>query len=229
VTGRSDARRLVPRLAVLVTTLLVAGCVTVYEGKLNPALFSRSEPSPDGRATAKVAVVADAASAQFKYERTRPAPRLVIPVGQIVAAASVAAMSDEFGQSVVSYPSVGIAAEATAAVGSLTLVTPGAANFELHEEYFVIPFFAPIVLTTRQDVRLIVDWQVQDAAGRLLWNKRYDSGDVKLPPRTTADHGLPDGDLWLRLAHQVAYTLMRQAAADVCNWLEAERLRERVL
>jgi hypothetical protein len=36
-------------------------------------------------------------------------------------------------------------------------------------------------------------------------------------------------DFFVRLAHEVAYTLMREAARDVRHWIEAERLRERVL
>ena len=57
-----------------------------------------------------------------------------------------------------------------------------------------------------------------------------DSGDVELD--TALRYKARDFDsnqLFVELAHEVAYQLTRQAAQDLRHWVEAERLRERAL
>ncbi|MBK7592713.1 MAG: hypothetical protein IPI40_03975 [Betaproteobacteria bacterium] len=234
MTHRIRAYLFVPLLLLTLSALLFAGCATVYEGKLDSTLFLRSPASLDTNVNAQIAVVADVALTQFKYEREkRGQPRLVIPVGQVVEAAACAAMSDVFGRSVVQYSSPEAAVEANRSTPQLTLVAPRPVTFELHDES--VPFLLPIPymflmpISTRQDVRLIVDWQVLGSDGRLLWTKRYDSGDVTLPFKRTDDRDSKLEYYFVHLTHEAAYTLMHQAAQDVRKWFEAERLRERVL
>jgi len=231
---RIDVLRFVAGPMLAFGALLVAGCATpVHEARLDPGLFLRSPSSADTTVNAPIALVADAALAQFRYgHESRGLPTLVIPVGTIVEAATVAALSDEFGRSVMSYPSVDAATEANRPVALFAMIVPRPVRFEIHEESFPlwIPFFPVVVpITTREDLRLIVDWQVLDSEGKPLWTKRYDSGDVKLIFGRPGDRDLKPEDFFVRLAHEVAYTLMREAARDVRHWIEAERLRERVL
>jgi hypothetical protein len=235
MTRRIHACLLVLRLALALGALLVAGCATpVYEGKLDPTLFLRSQAALDATANAQVAVIADASLKQFKYEHEkRGHPKLVIPVGQVVEAAACAALSDVFGRSVVQYPSSEAAAEVNRSVPHLTLVAPRPVRFELHDEsmplLLPVPYLFLMPVSTRQDVRLVVDLEVLDSDGRLLWSKRYDSGDITLPLKRTDDRDISHEYYFVHLAHEAAYTLMRQAAEDVWKWIEAERLRERVL
>ncbi len=221
------------RLLLVVFVQLVAGCATVYEGKLDPALFRRTPATPSMSVNTHIALVADAALKQFRYEHEKHSHRFVIPVGQILEAAVVAALSDEFGQFILQFPSSEVAIEANASVGRLTLVNSRLAKFELHDEYFPlivpVPILAIVPIPTRQDVRLIVDWQVRDADGRLLWSRRYDSGDFTLPSNRTDSRDANSEHYFVHMAHEVAYTLMRQAARDLRSWAEAERLQERVL
>lgn len=225
--------RVASALPILVA-LLIAGCATVYEGKLDPTLFRRSTMAGGTRVNAQIAIVADEALTHFQYQgKTRNGPGLTIPVGQIVEAAALAALSDEFGRSVARYPNPKAAIDANPSGEALILVVPRPEKFEIHDEY--VPLLLPIPnlflmpIPTRQDVRLTVDWQVLDSNGRLLWTKRYDSGDVKLPLSRTDDRDAKLEYYFVHLAHEAAYTLMRQAAQDVRNWIEAERLRERAL
>ncbi len=68
-----------------------------------------------------------------------------------------------------------------------------------------------------------------DANQTVLWSKQYDSGAVGLSVEqlndTNADAKLQE----LRAVHRAAYVVMVQVAEDLRRWLEAERLRERVL
>ena len=212
-------------------TLLVAGCATVYEGRLDPALFPRSSAQADGRLAAQIAVVADVAPTNVTYKLEWLEPKLVVPIGEIVTAATAAALSDEFGQIVVQRPNAETANEATRSVAHIIVVVPHVAQFALHDERETVllpPPLFPAAVLSRQ-VRLVVDWQLLAADGRLLWAKRYDSGDVKLPYRTTAEREITHEQRSVRLAHGMAYKLMHQAAQDVRSWRVAERLRDRVL
>ena len=181
-----------------------------------------------------IAVVADVALTQFKYEREkRGQPKLWSFRLGTLSKRRPCCMSDVFGRSVVQYSSPEAAIEANRSTPQLTLVAPRPVKFELHDES--VPFLLPIPymflmpISTRQDVRLIVDWQVLGSDGRLLWTKRYDSGDVTLPFKRTDDRDSKLEYYFVHLTHEAAYTLMHQAARDVRKWIEAERLRERVL
>jgi hypothetical protein len=228
---------IVPCMLLALVASLIAGCLPVREGKIDAALFVRSPASGDAKPNAQIAVVADAALTQSRYESperlsNRLSYKLVIPIGQIVEAATVAALADEFDSPIAKYPSFEAASKAAGPVAQLTLVAPRPAQFELHYESLplVIPFpWGVVPMTTRDDVRLMVDWQVLDKDGGLMWTKRYDSGDVKLPFEKLDERDFYRESPYVRLAHQVAYKLMREAAHDLKAWFESERLRERVL
>jgi hypothetical protein len=104
-------------------------------------------------------------------------------------------------------------------------------KFDLHDESAPLLLPGPGLflqsISTRQDVRLVIDCHFLDSIGRTLWTKRYDSGDVTLPPRRTDDRDANSQYYFVHLAHEAAYTVMYQVAQDVQAWLEAERLRER--
>jgi hypothetical protein len=230
-----DVRLFLPHLFLALAALLVAGCVTVHEGKLDQARFPRSQASANSGTNARIVVVPDVEQKQYTYERKEGLSytyRLVIPIGQIVEAAAIAALSDEFGRSIEQYRSFEAATEGNAPAALSIMIATRPVEFGLHDESFplLIPLFPVVVpIPTRQDARLVVDWQVLDADRNVLWTRRYDSGDVKLTYGRPGDRDLTQGDLFVRLAHELAYTLMRQAAQDLRSWLEAERLRERVL
>jgi hypothetical protein len=239
MTCRINRLLFVYRLRASLAVLLVSGCATFVDvGKPDTALFARTPGSTDPGPSPHVAVIDNAALTEFKYEWTKGSPRLLIPIGQIVEAAAVAALTDEFGLPVAQYPSAEAATLEKGPVALVAMVTLQPVKFEVHDESFPlwIPLF-PVVLpvATRQDVRLVVEWQVLDAKGSLLWTRRYDSGDVKMTPmpesrgRSAHSGAEKEPRFYVRLAHQAAYTLMREAARDMRNWVEAERLRERVL
>ena len=232
---RIGMRMVVRCILLILAASVIVGCISVREGKLDEALFPRSGASADSGPSAPIAVVADAALTQFKFESSRRLSnslsyKLVIPIGHIVEAAAVAALTDEFGDSVAEYPSSEAASEAARSVAPLTLVALRPAQFELHNESLPLPTpFMVIPISTRQGVRLIVDWSVLDTDGRLRWTKRYDSGDVKLPFEKHDERDFFKENPYVRLAHKVAYELMREAARDLRAWAESERLRERAL
>ncbi len=235
MSHRIRMRMLAHRVLLLLAASVIAGCISLREGKLDETLFPRYRASAGSALSAPIAVVADAALMQFKFESSRRLSnslsyKLVVPIGQIVEAAAVAALVDEFGDSVAEYPSSEAASDATRSVAPLTLVAPRPAQFELHNESLPLPTpFLVIPIPTRQGVRLIVDWSVLDTDGRLRWTKRYDSGDVKLPFEKHDERDFYKENPYVRLAHHVAYGLMREAARDLRVWAESERLRERTL
>jgi hypothetical protein len=234
MNGRSAVPAGACHARLTLVALLVAGCAAWHEvGRLDPALFLRLPGPPERIVNAQIAIVSDPASAQFMYEWTKGS--LTIPVGAIVDAAAVAALADETGMPVVQYSSAQAATDGRASTVPMTMIIVRPARFEVHDESIpiVIPYFFAVPLPTRESVRLIVDWQVLDATGSPLWTRRYDSGEATYTetPRERSTRLGQDREqrFYVQLAHQAAYRLMREAALDLRNWLEAERLRERVL
>ncbi len=228
-----DRRRALTAVLGLPAALFAGGCTTVYEGKLDATLFPRAESPRAPNPSARVALIAKEASPDFIYQYRLGARtvKLVIPIDEILAAATLAALADEFGQAAERYPSLDAVSAAARPASRLLLVAPERTKFELHDEYMFIalPYVAGW-FPSRQDLRLIVDWRVWDPAGDLLLSKSYDSGTIELSeePMRYKDTGLTE-ERFVRLSHKAAYKLMRRAARDLRDWLQVERLRERAL
>lgn len=234
MTRRLALPQFAPRLLVAVTAALAAGCAVLHEGKLDPARFPRAPATVLAGAATEFAIVADAALAQAVYRpegKGSGTPRITVPIGPIVEAAAIAALADEFGRTVAAYPSAETATAAHLSARALTLVAPRTPKLAMHDEWIVVPtiiFAIPIPI--RQDLRLTMDWQALTPDGKVLWTRHYDSGDVELD--TALRYKARDFDsnqLFVELAHEVAYQLTRQAAQDLRRWVETERLRERAL
>jgi hypothetical protein len=78
-------------------------------------------------------------------------------------------------------------------------------------------------------VRLVLECRVLDADLNPIWSKLYDSGAVGLSTEQVNDSSATLETQRTRAVHRAAYAVMVQVAEDLRRWLEAERLRERVL
>ena len=203
--------------AALVALFLLAGCAT-ERGLVDPTLFPHSPASASAPATLAIVLVADVTLTEFKRvgDPWRDSGTTV-PTGRIIEAAAVATIADVLGRPVARFPDAGSALATTRSGPPVVLVTLRPVSQE-------IP-----VRGRGLAVRLTLDCQVLDATQTVLWSRPYDSGAVGLSVEqlndTNADAKLQE----LRAVHRAAYAVMLQVAEDLRRWLEAERLRERVL
>ena len=86
-----------------------------------------------------------------------------------------------------------------------------------------------MLATGARRVRLVLECRVHDADRNPLWSKLYDSGAVGLSTEQVNDASATLEMQRTRAVHRAAYAVMVQVAEDLRRWLEAERLRERVL
>ena len=230
-------RKRITRAFVIGALLALAGCTSVPDkADFDPALFPRQPVATtyDGR----IAVLADPAAVDMTVTGERvyggqsvgvDAP-VQMPIGRIVHEAALAAFASTFRGG----------APATERAGAEP-GTPTVALRVTHYDYrdrlqYVIPLLIPygglLVLTKSQlDLQLVIELRLLDVDGVVLWSNVYDSGlriwePLKAPlfaPRETHFEGL------VRLTHETAFALMRDAARDVGDWLRNERLRERPL
>lgn len=197
----------------LFASILLAGCAT-ERVLVDPTFFPRSPSSTSAPASLAIALVSDATLTEFKRvgDPWRDSGT-TLPTGRIIEAAAVAAIADVLGRAVARYPDAGSALAAARSGPPVVLVTLRPISQELRG----------IV------VRLTLDCRVLDVNQTVLWSKQYDSGAVGLSVEqlndTNADARLQE----LRAVHRAAYAVMVQVAEDLRRWLEAERLRERVL
>ncbi len=197
----------------LFASILLAGCAT-ERVLVDPTFFPRSPASASAPASLAIALVSDATLTEFKRvgDPWRDSGT-TLPTGRIIEAAAVAAIADVLGRAVARYPDAGSALAAARSGPPVVLVTLRPISQELRGTV----------------VRLTLDCRVLDANQNVLWSKQYDSGAVGLSVEqlndTNADARLQE----LRVVHRAAYAVMVQVAEDLRRWLEAERLRERVL
>ncbi len=91
----------------------------------------------------------------------------------------------------------------------------------------LIPVIGTLIVISELDTPLAFDLRLLDAQGQTVLLRTYDGGREiwKAPPETS--EGSVDGIV--RLAHEAAWRLARQAVYDLRGWVEAERGKPRGL
>lgn len=197
----------------LFASILLAGCAT-ERALVDPTFFPRSPASASAPASLAIALVSDATLTEFKHvgDPWRDSGT-TLPTGRIIEAAAVAAIADVLGRAVARFPDAGSALASARSGPPVVLVTLRPISQELRGTV----------------VRLTLDCRVLEANQTVPWSKQYDSGAVGLSVEQLNDMNADARLQELRAVHRAAYAVMVQVAEDLRRWLEAERLRERVL
>lgn len=217
--------------------LALAGCTSIPDkANFDPALFPRQpvETTFEDR----VAVLADPASVEMTVTGERVsggsgaaglyAP-VQMPIGRIVHEAALATFAAAFpcGAPTVDRPG----AEPGAPTVALRV-----AHYDYRDrlQYFVvvpIPYVGGVVEKWQVDLQLAIELRLLDVKGAVLWSNVYDSGLRIWEPQKRSFFQAPEKRFegLVRLTHETAFSLMRNAAHDVGEWLRNERLRERAL
>jgi hypothetical protein len=195
--------------------LALTGCAT-KPVEPDPALFPRSTSPAQGPVGGRLALVIgpEVASSvgQWKRPLLSDVPAPSVPIGRIVERA---------GQEV-------LASDATGAGPGLTLVVDSASCvLEGHVRWLLPVPFVGVIGDSSTDVRVMMALRLLDEEGRTLLERIYDSGRQVLPSQYGGREG--PGQAVVRLAHEGAWQLWLQAAADLRHWLAAERARPREL
>jgi hypothetical protein len=98
--------------------------------------------------------------------------------------------------------------------------------------FIVIPIGGLLVPGKSQlDLQLAIELRLLDVDGAVLWSNVYDSGLRIWEPLKRPLFEAPEKHFegLVRLTHETAFALMRDASRDVGEWLRNERLRERPL
>ena len=199
---------------------LLMGCATPGQERVDPTLFPRVRTTDGAQVQTPVAVLSELELVAYsKMYRAQDDWRSVqLPTGEIIEAAAVAAIADVLGQPV--ERQVGghttIAAERPGIPPVLVALHP------VREEI-------PIPGDRGGRVRLVLECRVLDADRNPIWSKLYDSGAVGLSTEQVNDSSATLETQRTRAVHRAAYAVMVQVAEDLRRWVEAERLRERVL
>jgi len=199
---------------------LLAGCATPGQERVDPTLFPRVRTTDGVQVKTPIAVLSEPELVAYsKMYRAQDDWRSIhLPTGEIIEAAAVAAMADVLGQPV------------ERQVGGHTMIAAGRPGIQpvliaLHPVREEVPI--------RGDrggrVRLVLACRVLDADRNPVWSKLYDSGAIGLSTEQVNDSSATLETQRTRAVHRAAYAVMVQVAEDLRRWIEAERLRERVL
>jgi hypothetical protein len=203
--------------ALLLAGLLVAGCATPGQERVDPALFPREAASVERGVTTPIVLLADAALTDYVLVREKWDMAPSVQIGRILEAAAIAALSDVLGTPVERATDPRPAVAPGRAVPPPVLIALRPAGHEIPAR------------SRTYGARLLLECQVLDAERSVLWSKRYDSGVVGLSVAQSNDSSQTADVQELRAVHRAAYAVMVEFAQDLRRWLEAERLRERVL
>jgi hypothetical protein len=189
---------------------------------------STAAPSPAPLLPGRVALVMapEVQATQTVGDRVRGGmpTRLQWPVGGLVEAALLGAFTERFADGALRQPAppeTGFAA--TVRVTEVMLRDDESLRY-------LIPVPLPgLLLISGYDTSLQLSFALQmlDARGEVLWTRRYDSGRVMWQPRQIRGETPAEG--LVRLAHETAWQLSRQAAQDVAEWVGNERQKPRQL
>jgi hypothetical protein len=198
---------------------LVAACASFYQGWVDPSLFPQRSSAAATGSHPPLVVLSDESLTQFVHVfKQWDEPDQPIPVGKIVDAAAMAAISNLLG------PPVDRHTDAKKDI-AVTNSVPGTLLLELRPVGLEVPVRGMRGL----QARLVLDCRVLDNTRSPLWSKRYDSGGVGITTEQLNDSSATRLTQNVRATHAAAYAVMIQIAEDLRRWLEAERLRERVL
>jgi len=231
--------------------LASAGCTTI-DGRVDPAMFppareaaadrtatdpSAANRSTPGRSHVAIGLALPTALVAQEYLGERlddsMATRVRVPIGRIVEAAALRTLAETFDAGVRrtdagdARTDSGDTAGAVAAVVAITRIEM---NYRDELRYFV-PLGPLILSDSRLTVRLVLDAELRDPAGRPLWSKTLDSGAIEpRTPRSPLSRGYEDRPTSvIRLVHQAAWRLLLDLAREARDWVEAEHSRERRL
>jgi hypothetical protein len=204
----------------LLAGLLVTGCATPGPQRVDPTLFPRVRTNDAVQVTAPVVVLSE--PELVAYSKMYRAPddwrSVHLPTGEIIEAAAVAAIADVLGQPV------------ERQAGGPTTIAPERAGIQpVLVAFHPVREEVPIPRDRSGRVRLVLECRVLDADRSPLWSKLYDSGAVGLSKEQANDSSATLEIQRTRAVHRAAYAVMVEVAEDLRRWLEAERLRERVL
>jgi hypothetical protein len=221
-------RKRIARAFVVGALLALAACSSVPDkADFDPTLFPRPpvETTFDGH----VAVLADPAAVAMTVTGERVARGgfaverpLQVPIGRIVHEAALAAFADTFrgGAPTAERPGV----EPGTPTVAVRVVHYDHHTRLLHHFHMPI-FFVAVWEKWRLDLQLTIELRLLDVDGAVLWSNVYDSG-LRTWEYEERERNVEE---LVRMTHETAFVLMRDAARDVGEWLRNERLRERRL
>ena len=218
-------RRIAGLVGCLLLLTLATGCAAKYEGGFNPTFFPRAALAPEARQVGRAAVWVRPPAEGLVYTVTRQeALGLQVPIGHIVEEAALASVGQTLQGGALRVNEVPVADGGFAA----TLVID-AVRMELdHEKYTaVLPLPPFITWVGATSGRVAFDLRLLDAQGRAVWSRTYDSGRERWQ-RFSVTSGEEVSVAIVRMAHETAWRLSQQVAADLRDWLADERgkLRE---
>jgi hypothetical protein len=204
----------------LLAGLLVAGCATPGPERVDPTLFPRVRTTDGVQVRTPIAVLSEPERVAYRkvFREQWDSPEVSIAIGLIIDAAAVAAIGDVLGQPVERQ----VGGHATIAAAPPGVQPVLVALHPVREE-------VPVPGERGGRVRLVLECRVLDADRNPIWSKLYDSGAVGLSTEQLNDSSATLVTQRTRAVHRAAYAVMVQVAEDLRRWLEAERLRERVL
>lgn len=217
--------------------LALVGCTSVPDkAKFDPTLFPRQPVETTFEE--RVAVLADPAAVEMTFTGEKVsggsgaalyAP-VQMPIGRIVHEAALAAFADTF-------PGGAPAVDRPGAEPGAPTIALRVTNYDYRDRLqYVIPILLPyaglmVFEKWQVDLQLTIELRLLDFDGAELWSNVYDSGlRIWEPPKRPLFEA-PEKHFegLVRLTHETAFALMRDAARDVGDWLRNERLRERPL
>lgn len=212
--------------------LAVAGCalpVAVSDGSANPSLFPTSPRAADAHMPVRIALVVPATVSDSTYTGARlhtGAHAVKLPIGRIVDAALQRALAAAFA----GVQRFDAAPDAVGGFAATVTVVQVEGEYEESLAY-LLPLPPMMVPMPVYEVGLRVGFELRlSGSGGATMTRSYQSD--RLPWRLSLWSLNPAGDTLkgvVQLAHDAAWQQARQAAQDLANWLEAERMRPRVL
>jgi hypothetical protein len=233
----SVTRKRIARTFMIGALVALAGCTSVPDkADFDPTLFPRQPV--EATFDARIAVLADPAAMAMTVTGERvsggrsggvDAP-VQMPIGRVVHEAALAAFADAFRGGAPAVERAG--AEPGVPTVALRVTRYDYRDRLLYVIPLVIPYGGLLVLSKSQlDLQMAFELRLLDVDGAVLWSNGYDSGlriwePPKRPLFQAPEKHFPG---LVRLTHETALALMRDAARDVGEWLRNERLRERAL
>jgi hypothetical protein len=215
-----DAAAAVAILSVLLATGCASNSANDSRSHVDTTLFPRVSRTNAAPMSTPLAVVStpeleDYAKAYRAHDDWRD---VHLAIGRIVEAAAVTALSDALAQPVERHAG----GQQTTSAARLGIQPVLIALRPVGEE-------VPIPGDRGGRVRLVIECRVLGADGQVRWSRLYDSGAVGPSTEQVNDRSATLEMQRTRAVHRAAYAVMLQFAEDLRRWLEAERLRERVL